>query len=255
MDKRIMNRVQEHYNKVVELGYECVGVFLQGSQNYKLDTEQSDIDTKAIVLPTFEDIVLNKKPMSCTHVMDNGEHIDIKDIRLMFNEFRKQNINFVEILFTEYKVIDEYYEDRLLPLFYYKEEIARYNPLAALKCAVGQAKCRFKEIQNEFDYKKCSNILRFEDFCMSYIDGKKYLECIVPTELEFIKSVKSGTCHMTSNELLKKGEYALEHCKLMLDAYELFGDKTVNHKVDVLLKNVVSNILVDWFQYEFDVYY
>ena len=59
-----------------------VGVFLQGSQNYGLNTKDSDVDTKCILVPTFNDIALNKKPISTTHVLDNNEHLDLKDIRL-----------------------------------------------------------------------------------------------------------------------------------------------------------------------------
>ena len=52
-----------------------------GSQNYGLDIYDndymSDVDTKAIILPSFEDIVLNREPKSTTIVLDNNEHIDV----------------------------------------------------------------------------------------------------------------------------------------------------------------------------------
>ena len=118
MDKKVMKRVMEHYDTAVELGYEVVGIFLQGSQNYKLDIEGSDVDTKAIVLPKFEDIVLNRAPVSCTHVMDDGAHMDIKDIRLMFNEFKKANINFVELLFTDYYFVNNIYKSVFIFLMF-----------------------------------------------------------------------------------------------------------------------------------------
>jgi predicted nucleotidyltransferase len=79
MDKDfIMNRLFEHMNDVGNK--KIIYIALQGSQNYKLDTEESDIDTKAFVLPSFRDIVLNKKPESYTHEMENLEHCDVKDI-------------------------------------------------------------------------------------------------------------------------------------------------------------------------------
>jgi predicted nucleotidyltransferase len=105
-DWKVQSRIQEHYEEVVNMGYEVVGVFLQGSQNYELAYEGSDIDSKAIVLPKFNDFILNKPLTSTTHVCKNNEHIDLKDIRLMFECFKKQNINFVEILFTKYYIID-----------------------------------------------------------------------------------------------------------------------------------------------------
>ena len=48
----------------------------QGSYNYGLDYKKSDIDSKAVVLPSFEDFVHSKFPFSYTYVLDNEEHID-----------------------------------------------------------------------------------------------------------------------------------------------------------------------------------
>lgn len=124
MDK-VQQRIQEHYNIAVDEEYEVVGVFLQGSQNYGLAYEDSDVDSKAILLPRFNDFVLNKQPVSTTLILDNDEHIDLKDVRLMFDCFKKQNINFVEILFTKYKVLNPKYETLLQPLFDNGELIAR----------------------------------------------------------------------------------------------------------------------------------
>lgn len=88
--QKIMARMREHLVPVLE---HCrgswVGLFLQGSQNYNLDYEGSDIDTKAIMLPSFSDFVLNAKPLSTTHIMENNEHVDFKDIRLMFDCIKK----------------------------------------------------------------------------------------------------------------------------------------------------------------------
>ena len=94
--------MEEHLQPVLKSHKEWVGLFLQGSQNYNLDYEGSDIDTKVIVIPNFTDFVLNAKPISTTHIMENDEHVDFKDIRLMFDCIKKQNVNFVEILFTPY---------------------------------------------------------------------------------------------------------------------------------------------------------
>ena len=90
--QKIMARMREHLVPVLEhCRGDWVGLFLQGSQNYNLDYEGSDIDTKAIMLPSFSDFVLNAKPLSTTHIMENNEHVDFKDIRLMFDCIKKQN--------------------------------------------------------------------------------------------------------------------------------------------------------------------
>ena len=93
-DQYIMERVREHYNEALEHFSEdrIVGIYYQGSGNYGLDTPNSDVDTKLIVTPTLDDIIFNRKPVSTTHVRVNDEHIDFKDIRLMFQTFRKCNL-------------------------------------------------------------------------------------------------------------------------------------------------------------------
>ena len=83
-----IERVMEHYEESLQYfnKSQIVGLFLQGSQNYTLDIEGSDVDTKLIVAPTFRDIALNKKPVSTTHIRQNSEHIDFKDVRLYIQD-------------------------------------------------------------------------------------------------------------------------------------------------------------------------
>lgn len=65
----IIGRLQEHLDAVKVKHPEWVGIFLQGSQNYHLDYEGSDIDSKVIILPSFDNFALNRQPYSYTHVM------------------------------------------------------------------------------------------------------------------------------------------------------------------------------------------
>lgn len=80
-DQWIMDRVQEHYNEALESFPKdrIVGIFYQGSGNYGLDYEDSDVDTKLIVTPTFKDIAMNKNPVSTTHIRANDENADAKE--------------------------------------------------------------------------------------------------------------------------------------------------------------------------------
>ena len=68
--RNTLNRVKEHYDFVLKHyngNTDCVfGVFLVGSQNYGLDDENSDVDTRAVVLPTLYELATNKPPVSTT---------------------------------------------------------------------------------------------------------------------------------------------------------------------------------------------
>lgn len=167
---------------------------IQGSQNYGLDiyTEEykSDIDTKMLVIPSLEDIVYNKKPISTTYILPNNEHTDIKDIRLYFDNFKKQNINFVEILFSNYYIVNPKYQDLWDELIKNRENIAHYNYNQTLRCIAGmsmekkKALCHpyptIKEKIDKYGYdgKQLHHIIRMNDFIYAYTHNKLYKECL-----------------------------------------------------------------------------
>ena len=149
-DKKIFDRLKSDFDYVASLGYKVLGVFLQGSQNYGLDYNGSDIDTKAIVVPAFEDFALNKKPDSTTLILPSNEHVDVKDIRLMHECFKKQNINFIEILFTKYRYMNPDYETLYRPMFDNNERIEHYNNYAAINCMAGMVYEKHKAMEHPY---------------------------------------------------------------------------------------------------------
>lgn len=203
----INKRLQEHHDYIKDK-YDVVYIGLQGSQNYELDVYdeeyKSDIDTKAIVLPSFEDFVYNKTPISKTIVLPNNEHIDIKDIRVMFETLKKQNVNFIEILFTKYKIINEEYQDLMNMLLDNKEEIAHLNTNQALRCMAGMSMEKLKALQHPYptivnkiekygyDPKQLHHILRMNDFIKKYATGVRYEECLIPDNKEYLIEIKKG---------------------------------------------------------------
>ena len=88
-EEYIMQELHKHYEefKKVYPDRELFALCLQGSQNYELDlyTDEykSDIDTKAIVIPSFEEIVLNKKPISTTHIIIFLDNIGVLIWKIM----------------------------------------------------------------------------------------------------------------------------------------------------------------------------
>ena len=191
----IMKRVQEHYDEALKYFPEeqIVGVFLQGSQNYELDYEGSDVDTKLIVVPSFRDICLNKKPVSTTHVRANDEHTDWKDIRLYMETFRKQNLNFLEILFTDFYIINPMYKEEWDRLVAAREFIARMNVHRAVKSMKGIAMEKFHAMEHRYpakvdiierygyDGKQVSHLIRVYDYLRRYIAGESYEDCLRPS--------------------------------------------------------------------------
>ena len=65
-EENIAKRLNEHWEESLESFdvSRILGLFLQGSQNYGLDYENSDVDTKLIVLPTLDEIAFKNGEQS-----------------------------------------------------------------------------------------------------------------------------------------------------------------------------------------------
>lgn len=146
--KKRLNYVQD------KLGYEVLFIALQGSQNYGMDiyTEEykSDIDCMAVILPSFNDFVSNKQAVSKTIVLDNNEHINIKDIRLYFDLLYKQNPQFLELLFTDYRIVNKKYKTLVEPLFQNAERIAKYDMTRLLNAICGMSMEKLKALEHPY---------------------------------------------------------------------------------------------------------
>ena len=217
-----------------------------GSGNYGLDYEGSDVDTKLIVTPTFEDIAMNRKPISTTHVRENDEHIDFKDVRLMLQTFKKQNMNFLEILFTEYKIINPRYAEAWGELVKYREEISHLNTFNAVKAMKGVALEKFHAMEHRYpakieiidrmgyDPKQLHHLLRVEDYLQRYIAGVSYEECLRPANVDYLKEVKMGK--YTLEEAREVGKAAMTHIEEMCEPFTKESEFNVsNERAETIL--------------------
>lgn len=252
--KKIHNRLLQDYNYVKNLGYNVFGVFLQGSQNYLLDYEDSDIDTKCIVLPSAEEVILNKKPVSTTIVLEDNSHIDIKDIRLMWSCFKKQNINYLEILFTEFYFIPiEYlrYWEKMQDI---REEIAHIDNYAAVNCLVGmvleknKALChpypalKAKIEKYGYDNKQLHHIIRCSEFLDRYIEGTSFEECLIPIDRDFLISIKA-TYKYNLDQAKTLAADTVDYVKATKQAYLNSNERKINEEVCTKLDTILVQTL------------
>ena len=254
-DKWIMDRVREHYNEALEHFPEdrIVGIYYQGSGNYGLDYSGSDVDTKLIVTPTFNDIAMNRNAVSTTHIRQNWEHIDFKDIRLYIQTFRKQNLNFLEILFTPYCIINPLYKNEWDRLVNAREDIAHYSPVQAIKSMRGIAKEKYYAMEhhypsrmewiNKFGYdpKQLHHLLRVEEYIERYINEESYKDCLISRNSKYLKNVKIG-CH-TLEEAREIADASIKHIDDMCDVFLKTCNVEADKKIDDLLDDVQCNIM------------
>ena len=163
----IYGRVIEHKNYLLSKAIPedaLIGVFPFGSMNYGLfEDGVSDIDTKAIYVPTYQELVFNE-PISRKYTFkDTQEQIEVKDLRLMVEMWKKQNINFLEILFTDYAWINPKYSYLWANTFYIdRKDIAMYNVNYMANSICGQARGYIKDLKKEYNPKKAMNLVRLQ---------------------------------------------------------------------------------------------
>lgn len=229
-DREIRERMEKHWKKALELYPEdrIVGLFLQGSQNYYMEDEESDVDTKLLIVPSLEDIVLNKQPVSTTHILDNDEHMDAKDIRLYWQTMRKGNINFVELMFARVWFVNPLYADLWQKVVDIREDIAYMNPRVAMKAMMGMVNEKYFALTHRYpsrvdiidrfggyDPKQLHHLLRVTLFLEGYVSGEYTYK-----DLILAKNMNEGIFKGV-RDIKRRGVADLEAAQELANTYKL----------------------------------
>lgn len=243
----IREKMQEHWDYLMlHTNYEVVAIFLQGSQNYGTDlyTDEycSDVDTKAIILPTLDKIVNGNAPTSYTHVMPDNSHIDIKDIRAMVEMWEKANISYLELLYTDYYFVNPKYADFVQQLRDMRDDVAKMHVNQVLRCIKGMSGNKIKALEHPYptlidkiekygyDSKQLLHIVRITDFTKQFLSGTPVKECYSP---------KKGTLKFISK--IRRYDYSLEEARRIANKYDKATVKLVDDYVHSHPDDVNSN--------------
>lgn len=264
-DVFIWKRMSEHYDETKALGKEVFAIALQGSQNYKLDiyTDEykSDVDTKAIILPSFDDFCCGASPISHTHERENKEHIDLKDIRVIFETFKKQNVNFVEILFSDFFIVPEKYSKYWRQLQDLAEDLVHCHPSQTLKTMAGlsgekkKALChpyptiKYKIDKWGYDGKQLHHIIRINEFMKNYIKGMSFKQCLTERRPQTYIDMMLAKLNRFSLEEAVEMANRLdeENIKMKNDYIEKYGQECDGAPYEKL-KEIKTNVLKQWFK-------
>lgn len=254
MKERIERAIKKANAKLWAAGYTVIAIMLYGSQNYGMATPTSDIDLKAIIVPSFEDIVYGRKMVSTTIEIDEGL-CDVKDIRSMMGCWKKQNVNFVELLFTKYRWVNPDYEEILQPLFDHREEIVHYDEKHAINCIRGMMMEKYhalfkpypaqKEVIEKYGYaaKQLSHIWRLKDLLVKYIGDYSYEMCLTPDKTTAKQLVAIKTYEMLytdMDEVAASGREAMDRVEELLKD---FTPAMVNEKTGELMDKVTADVI------------
>jgi hypothetical protein len=111
----------------------------------------------------------------------------------------------MEILFTKYKIVNPTYEPMWNRLIENNEQIARYNPVGAVKTMKGIALEKYHAMEHRYptkvdlidkwgyDGKQLHHLIRVREYLTRYIQGEKYADCLYTEIADFLKAVKCLT--------------------------------------------------------------
>lgn len=258
MDRtRIINRLHNHLDYFKEKNqYNWFFISLVGSQNYNLDDELSDIDSKLWVFPSYETIYKGTRLINYIEEISIGDDkCEIKDFRLLFENLKKQNINFVETLFSKYCIVNPFYATYFYELQDYREVIGFYDTPRFLQTMLGQMETRYKKIQSEEvsiekKAKHLYQILRIEEFVKRFFNGEKYEDCLVSKQREALLIVKRNKENFSLSGIKDLARTSIDYTKEDINSYLKRLDLTLinieKEKMDIFFNNLTKQMMTQY---------
>lgn len=219
MKEKIFKTLSQYKKILEDKGFKVIYIGLYGSQNYNVSDEISDIDVKAIILPSLHDIIF-RKVTSTTIECENGS-IDVKDLITFYDVIKKGDFSYIEAIDTEYSIGDKYI----------KNLFKQFRP--NLKSILGAMYEKRKALTHEYPSKK-------EEFKKWGFDPKQFHHII--RLLELLKS-KTDNSYLVYNNA--KGEIML---KIKRNAYNYPKD-FVEYTSDLAIEKA-KDLIPEDYKYE-----
>lgn len=241
MTKQEIFKALSGYKKDLESkGYNVIYIGLYGSQNYNVDDEKSDIDARAIILPSLHDIIF-RKVTSKVYEYDAGA-VDVKDIITYYDVIKKGNFSYVEAIDTEYSIGDKYIKD-LFKRF-------RPNPKSILGAMYEKRKAlthMFPSKVEEFekwgcDPKQYHHIIRLYDILKYNLENNTNISYLVYKDVnkELMIEYKRNTNNNSKEYMEEQSDLYIERARALVDyngSYEIINiDNEINAYIEKEIK-------------------
>lgn len=223
---------------------------LYGSQNYHLETGLSDIDTKTLVIPSFEDLVKGKMLSTTVETKDGLD--DKKDLRKMFEQFLKQNPSYLEILASREVEVNPLYQEEYKELISMTDEIVHYDPKSLFWATFGtmlqkqKAMLEIKPTTKDniekygYDGKNASHILRLNNLYISLKRGKDLKYSLDARHYPDYNTILALKLHaIKKEEAVKYAEQAI----FEMEEFKTGKFEEVNKEVELKLKELSFKII------------
>lgn len=240
-------------------------VAVNGSYNYDLNTEKSDVDSKLLVISSLDDLIHGRTHNYVHHYWGNGkdEHVEVKDINSYFKTMLKQNINFVETLYATEVIVNSKYQKYWDILIEFRDVISSCNPFAAIDCIVGMMTQKMKKMFEDapsrhdsiekygYDLKSFHHFMRLYFFLADYCADKPYMECLRGRDKgtkEQLKYYKTFPSHMANEDCVQGVmEVAVDIRNYFYEDYLKYRKDFAAIEQDVkdILDLMVKDIIID----------
>lgn len=216
IERDVIERVREHaiyVNRWCEAnGFVRLATYCIGSWNYGLGEDDSDVDTRSIVVPNKENMIFNSKFSGTTLCMpDNQEHCVIIDIRYELLNYKKQCITALEGLYSKFIIYNsEIGKDFFNTLSLCSHTLAHYDGSLFLKAQLGYMSSMY--FKNDIDGKNVMHMARVKIVLEKILTGYSLQEALDVSdhrlELLNIKHSSISTFKPLSIELKEWAENA-----------------------------------------------
>lgn len=243
MTMRYRNKLIEVVNYLQEQGYEPMYVALYGSQNYELDSENSDFDYKAFVKPTR--IQVYRGEMTIKTLDYQGGQIEVRDFRLITDQLGKMNPHFIELFVTSNYWVDGYYAQHFHSIRQLVRELLedRFVIFTRACCGACVDACNKMIVEDSYSPKKLYTIARLYHLYRNVEDCKGFILVNKGATQELLKILKSGTCLL--EEAMELAQYyvnLMKNEKKEVEAQNNYVDEHSLNKVEELLIDLFSLI-------------
>lgn len=180
--KEITEKTEFNEHRIVFLG-------LYGSQNYRMDTENSDIDCECFVFPSYDDFVF-ARPLYSKCIETKYGTCHIKDIRAAFNELYKSSPNVLEVLGSPYAIINKDYEYIMNQIC---DNFIRYFAMLSEPKLVKGLEGLLNRYKKTIDVspKSFANATRVDEIIRGIIvEGLNYFDLIIPIHYQYLTDYK-----------------------------------------------------------------
>lgn len=192
------------------------GIFVIGPALYGIAETTEQIKTIAGYIPTEDDLYFSI-PQRKDFIHADGSVTLLTDLRCLLSLFKEQDINIMESIFSDYRIINpRYEEDYIKYILNNKEVIFKYEPYRRIDNAIARGLIAI-------DKKNFVEAARIRFACGEYVNGTSIADCICLKKdfhLRYLESISKGEFEPDIKELKDDYMEILSKAKNMICNYE-----------------------------------